>query len=737
MKTLTYVLLGILILTAIIIIYFKKKSTFLTIKEELQQIPKVIHKVYIQNSGEQAKFPLEPKELQKAHDSWKQMNPEYEIKYYSMNDCREYLKKHFEDSDFLQAFDCLNAYACKCDFFRYCVLYAEGGWYSDWKQVCLKKNVLNELDLYKQDNIVLCWDHGNDLHQNGRYIINGFIGTIKNSLFLKECINEIINNVKYKYYGKDSLDETGPGLLGRIYKQNEFHNLKIYLIFKNNKINNLNKKQIILNKCNNCGLNQDWTNGNNYNEVWNKRESYKDFKIKDTIPKIIHKTGPENSNNLSLELKNLFEKTIKNNPDYKIKYYDDNDCYNLIKNNFEPDVLCAYETLIPTAYKADLFRYCVLYLYGGIYSDLTQSFLVPLNSIIDFKTDTLILCEDRLLNKINKKCIQINFICSISKHKVFMTAIKKIIKNCKNNYYGDTLFCSTGPCLFKNSLNNIDTNYIIKLKQINSNTIVDINNNKVISMYSKNHHKNLYSKNKIHYGILWEKKNVYNNLPKIVHLIYIPWEKDGKTLKTDELDFNHDFYYKMKKNNPDWDVILWTYTKLKNFMEKNYIQYWNILNNKIKIKVQIIDFCRLLLVYHFGGIYWQYESIQLNNLNICIPPKNKNITLFIETILNNKQITESKLEPIRKGKPEEKIRISHGCFYSNIKNDFIYYCINKSIYNLHNLELKKDYDILYIGSNAMISEAYDEYKGKNLVNLLKTDNIIQFTSYGSWRNKDL
>ena len=50
-------------------------------------------------------------------------------------------------------------------------------------------------------------------------------------------------------------------------------------------------------------------------------------------------------------------------------------CREFIKVNFNPLVLKAYDTLIPTAYKADLFRLCVLYINGGIYGDLTQEFL--------------------------------------------------------------------------------------------------------------------------------------------------------------------------------------------------------------------------------------------------------------------------------------------------------------------------------------------------------------------------
>ena len=35
-----------------------------------------------------------------------------------------------------------------------------------------------------------------------------------------------------------------------------------------------------------------------------------------------------------------------------------------------PQVRQAYDSLIPGAFKADLFRYCVLLIYGGVYADV-------------------------------------------------------------------------------------------------------------------------------------------------------------------------------------------------------------------------------------------------------------------------------------------------------------------------------------------------------------------------------
>ena len=92
-----------------------------------------------------------------------------------------------------------------------------------------------------------------------------------------------------------------------------------------------------------------------------------------TIPYILYKTGPFDTVTQSeiVECFKTNEKMLKS----KIVYFNDKACKNFIKQHFGPNVVKAYNMLIPGAYKADLWRLCVLYIHGGIYGDLTQTFL--------------------------------------------------------------------------------------------------------------------------------------------------------------------------------------------------------------------------------------------------------------------------------------------------------------------------------------------------------------------------
>lgn len=49
-------------------------------------------------------------------------------------------------------------------------------------------------------------------------------------------------------------------------------------------------------------------------------------------------------------------------------------------------VLSAYDKIMPNAYKADLFRLCILYVYGGCYIDFAE---VNVDSLVKLlQTDT-------------------------------------------------------------------------------------------------------------------------------------------------------------------------------------------------------------------------------------------------------------------------------------------------------------------------------------------------------------
>ena len=90
------------------------------------------------------------------------------------------------------------------------------------------------------------------------------------------------------------------------------------------------------------------------------------------------------------ELRRSIHSWLKYKKDYRIFYYDNAMCDLFIKKNFSEDVYRAYQRLPLAVMKADLWRYCVIYMYGGIYTDADAECMVHPDIFTSPKT--LLVC---------------------------------------------------------------------------------------------------------------------------------------------------------------------------------------------------------------------------------------------------------------------------------------------------------------------------------------------------------
>lgn len=70
---------------------------------------------------------------------------------------------------------------------------------------------------------------------------------------------------------------------------------------------------------------------------------------------------------------------------YDYKFFDDNQCISFLNKHYGDNFVKAF-TSFSGPHKADLFRYCYLYLYGGIYIDIKTIFKKQLSEIFTNKT---------------------------------------------------------------------------------------------------------------------------------------------------------------------------------------------------------------------------------------------------------------------------------------------------------------------------------------------------------------
>ena len=206
----------------------------------------------------------------------------------------------------------------------------------------------------------------------------------------------------------------------------------------------------------------------------------------------------------------MFEtvKLIKNlNPRFNYHLFDDNDCREFIKNNFEINVLHAFDSLIPGAYKADLWRYCILYKNGGVYLDIKYR---PLNK---FRFITMMEKEHLVLDADNNGIYNALMVCKPG-NEVLLKAINKIVENVKNKYYGSSCLEPTGPMLLSsffstNEKNTFDMKHSFLTHE---NRFIHFNNYIILKGYSEYLKEQSKNQKTEHYSVLWVKKSIYNNL---------------------------------------------------------------------------------------------------------------------------------------------------------------------------------------------------------------------------------
>ena len=140
-------------------------------------------------------------------------------------------------------------------------------------------------------------------------------------------------------------------------------------------------------------------------------------------------------------------KLKKMNPQFKHFLFDDKDCRGFIRRYFKPDVLHAYDHLIPGAYKADLWRYCVLYIHGGIYLDIKYKCvngfrLIALTEKEHFPCDVPF---DEIYTGF-KGCWN-GLLVSLPRNEILFQAIRNIVDNVKHCFLGKSPLEPTGPIL--------------------------------------------------------------------------------------------------------------------------------------------------------------------------------------------------------------------------------------------------------------------------------------------------
>jgi glycosyltransferase involved in cell wall biosynthesis len=263
------------------------------------------------------------------------------------------------------------------------------------------------------------------------------------------------------------------------------------------------------------------------------------------------------------------------NPEWGYELFDNDECVGFIAQHFNTDTLKAFNNLIPGAFKADLFRYCYLYINGGVYSDIDNICLVPLNDFLR-DNDTFVSVKDRMIS--GQNLIYNAFIAVEKNHPALKKAIDLTVHNAVNSLYPNSgniwidILDVSGPKCLATALDSCKGIKFRLLDIIDEGpddpkgiTHIKTNSGKVVI-------KVKYDGYKIEdeYWSLFKNKQIYNNKTPLISCLCVTKNEFVKSA----IDYFHKQTYKNK------ELILVTETSNKNI---SYLKEVAASNDNIRL----------------------------------------------------------------------------------------------------------------------------------------------------------
>jgi hypothetical protein len=116
-----------------------------------------------------------------------------------------------------------------------------------------------------------------------------------------------------------------------------------------------------------------------------------------------------------------------------------------LRDHYPAEVLVAYRSLRPYAYKADLARLCILQVHGGWYVDASVAWATPV--LLPAGTELVAVRDLQRCSRTSWACSN-GLIYARAGHPSLQAAIDTILRHCSEQYYGSTPLCPTGPVVW-------------------------------------------------------------------------------------------------------------------------------------------------------------------------------------------------------------------------------------------------------------------------------------------------
>lgn len=234
------------------------------------------------------------------------------------------------------------------------------------------------------------------------------------------------------------------------------------------------------------------------------------------VPKRIFQTW--HSTDMAPRMKEATETLRAAHPDFEYVFMNDRQCRQFIADNFDASVVDAFDALIPGAYKADLWRLCVLYKLGGIYVDIKYIPVKPFTfrDLLDgphFTKDRKYMGLEGIYNAF--------MVCPPGDARL-LSCILHVVQNVQQRFYGTSPLAISGPALVAEHIDingdDVDLKYVVLFSATSANYMY-VTYRKYVPFFTKpllrcyKGYREDQKKNQLkhHYGSLWKQRKIYND----------------------------------------------------------------------------------------------------------------------------------------------------------------------------------------------------------------------------------
>lgn len=180
-----------------------------------------------------------------------------------------------------------------------------------------------------------------------------------------------------------------------------------------------------------------------------------DFPTRSAIPRTIVQTY--RSAEVARPIHSAVVRWQEMNPEFDYRFFDDEAARAFIEARFPADMLESYDSLVPGAYRADLWRYCYLVEEGGVYVDIRMEPLVALRTILGSLDDDpprFAAARDLLRKRYDRRAYIYNaFIAATPRHPFMVASLDRALTMIRNRDYGRDSLDITGPGCMGAALN--------------------------------------------------------------------------------------------------------------------------------------------------------------------------------------------------------------------------------------------------------------------------------------------